>query len=107
MKDLLKCLVDESSLTYYKDGYGKTMICAYANIDGWAVGIVANNREVVKTKTGEMQFGGVIYSDSADKAARFIMLCNQKKLPCTKGFGAGKEADSVRRDQVSLLAASA
>jgi len=79
--DLLKALVDDSKLTPYKAGYGKTIICAYARIDGWSVGIVANNREVVKTKTGEMQFGGVIYSDSADKAARFIMNCNQKKIP--------------------------
>jgi len=80
-KDLLEHLVDEGKLTYYKDGYGKTMICAYARIDGWAVGIVANNREIVKSATGETQFGGVIYSDSADKSARFIMNCNQKKIP--------------------------
>lgn len=81
MVELLKCLVDEGKLTFFKEGYGKTILCAYANIDGWAVGIVANNREIVRTRTGEMQFGGVIYSDSADKAARFIMLCNQKKIP--------------------------
>ena len=81
MVPILERLVDDSKLTFYKRGYGKTMICAYARIDGWAVGIVANNREVVKTKTGEMQFGGVIYSDAADKAARFIMICNQKKIP--------------------------
>lgn len=98
MKELLATLVDDSSLTYYKDGYGKTIICAYANIDGWAVGIVANDRKVVKTKTGEMQFGGVIYSDSADKAARFIMLCNQKKLPLVfmhdvTGFMVGKRSE--------------
>ncbi len=80
-KEILKRIVDDSKLTYYKDGYGKTIICAYARIDGWSVGIVANHREVVKTKKGEMQFGGVIYSDSADKAARFIMNCNQKKIP--------------------------
>ena len=79
--EILKRLVDDSKLTYYKSGYGKTIICAYARIDGWAVGIVANNREVVKTAKGEMQFGGVIYSDSADKATRFIMNCNQKKIP--------------------------
>ncbi|MEO1623748.1 MAG: acyl-CoA carboxylase subunit beta [Bacteroidota bacterium] len=78
---LLKCLVDNSELTQYKQGYGKTIICAYARIDGWSVGIVVNNRQVVKNKKGEMQFGGVIYSDSADKAARFIMNCNQKKIP--------------------------
>lgn len=79
--EILKRLVDDSKLTFYKSGYGKTIICAYARIDGWAVGIVANNREVVKTAKGEMQFGGVIYSDSADKATRFIMNCNQKKIP--------------------------
>ena len=79
--DILKRLVDDSELTFYKSGYGKTILCAYARIDGWAVGIVANNREVVKTAKGEMQFGGVIYSDSADKATRFIMNCNQKKIP--------------------------
>lgn len=78
---LLEALVDDSKLTLYKAGYGKTILCAYARIDGWAVGIVANNREVVKSAKGEMQFGGVIYSDSADKAARFIMNCNQKKIP--------------------------
>ena len=81
MTELLKCLVDNSELTYYKEGFGKTLLCAYARIDGWAVGIVANNREVVRNAKGEMQFGGVIYSDSADKAARFIMNCNQKKIP--------------------------
>ncbi len=79
--EILKRLVDDSKLTFYKQDYGKTILCAYARIDGWSVGIVANNREVVKTKKGEMQFGGVIYSDSADKAARFIMNCNQKKIP--------------------------
>lgn len=79
--EILKRLVDDSKLTFYKKDYGKTIICAYARIDGWAVGIVANNREVVKTAKGEMQFGGVIYSDSADKAARFIMNCNQKRIP--------------------------
>jgi 3-methylcrotonyl-CoA carboxylase beta subunit len=79
--DILKRLVDDSKLTFYKKGYGKTITCAYARIDGWSVGIVANNREIVKNAKGEMQFGGVIYSDSADKAARFIMNCNQKKIP--------------------------
>jgi acetyl-CoA carboxylase carboxyltransferase component len=79
--EILKRLVDDSKLTYYKNGYGKTIICAYARIDGWSVGIVVNNREIVKNAKGEMQFGGVIYSDSADKAARFIMNCNQKKIP--------------------------
>lgn len=78
---LLKCLVDEGEYLLYKEGYGKTILCAYARIDGWAVGIVVNNRELVRSAKGEMQFGGVIYSDSADKAARFIMNCNQKKIP--------------------------
>ncbi len=78
---LLKSLVDDSELTQYKENYGKTIICAYARIDGWAVGIVANHRTVVKNAKGEVQIGGVIYSDSADKAARFIMNCNQKKIP--------------------------
>ena len=78
---LLKCLVDEGKLTQYKEHYGKTIICAYARIDGWAVGIVVNNRQVIKNAKGEIQFGGVIYSDSADKATRFIMNCNQKKIP--------------------------
>lgn len=79
--EVIKRLVDDSEVLQYKEGYGKTMICAYARIDGWAVGIIANNRQVVKNKKGELQFGGVIYSDSADKAARFIMICNQKKIP--------------------------
>ena len=79
--ELLKRLVDDSELTLYKENYGKTIVCAYARIDGWAVGIVVNNRQVVKSAKGEMQFGGVIYSDSADKATRFIMNCNQKKIP--------------------------
>ena len=79
--EIISRLVDESKLTYYKKDYGKTIICAYARIDGWAVCIVANNRQVVKNAKGEMQFGGVIYSDSADKATRFILNCNQKKIP--------------------------
>ena len=96
--DILKCLVDESKLTFYKEGYGKTIVCAYARIDGWSVGIVANQRKVVKNANGEMQFGGVIYSDSADKAARFIMICNQKKIPLlffhdVTGFMVGKKSE--------------
>ncbi len=79
--ELLKRIVDRSELTQYKENYGKTIICAYARIDGWSVGIVANNRQIVKNAKGEMQFGGVIYSDSADKATRFILNCNQKKIP--------------------------
>ncbi|MCE7921833.1 MAG: acyl-CoA carboxylase subunit beta [Haliscomenobacteraceae bacterium CHB4] len=79
--ELLRRLVDEGKLTQYKEHYGKTIITAYARIDGWAVGIVVNNRQVVKNAKGEIQFGGVIYSDSADKATRFILNCNQKKIP--------------------------
>jgi len=78
---LLRHIVDKNSITQYKAGYGKTIICAYARIDGWSVGIVMNSRSVSKSKKGEMQVGGVIYSDSADKASRFIMICNQKKIP--------------------------
>lgn len=79
--EILRRLVDEGKLTQYKEHYGKTIITAYARIDGWAVGIVVNNRQVVKNAKGEIQIGGVIYSDSADKATRFIMNCNQKKIP--------------------------
>lgn len=81
MHELIYRLVDNSEFEEYKEGYGQSLVCGYARIDGWAVGIVANQRKVVKSKKGEMQFGGVIYSDSADKAARFIMNCNQKKIP--------------------------
>ena len=96
--EILRCLTDKNSLTEYKADYGKTIICAYARIDGWAVGIVANQRLVVKNAQGEMQFGGVIYSDSADKAARFIMNCNQKKIPLVflhdvTGFMVGKRSE--------------
>ncbi len=79
--ELLRRIVDEGKLTQYKEHYGKTIVTAYARIDGWAVGIVVNNRQVVKNAKGEIQFGGVIYSDSADKATRFILNCNQKKIP--------------------------
>ncbi len=81
MNELLKCVYDAGSFVEYKAGYGKTIVCGLARVDGWAVGFVANQRLVVKTRKGEMQFGGVIYSDSADKAARFIMNCNQKRIP--------------------------
>jgi len=80
-RDIIKRLVDNSEIDEYKALYGKSIVTCYARIDGWAVGIVANQRKVVKSKKGEMQFGGVIYSDSADKAARFIMNCNQKNIP--------------------------
>lgn len=81
MRDIISRLVDESKIDEYKKDYGKSIINCYARIDGWAVGIVANQRKIVKSAKGEMQFGGVIYSDSADKSARFIMNCNQKKIP--------------------------
>jgi acetyl-CoA carboxylase carboxyltransferase component len=98
MYDLIARIVDNSEIDEYKSGYGKTLITAYARIDGWAVGIVANQRSVVKTEQGEMQFGGVIYSDSADKATRFIMNCNQKKIPLlflqdVTGFMVGSKAE--------------
>ncbi|HET9057645.1 MAG TPA: carboxyl transferase domain-containing protein [Chitinophagaceae bacterium] len=81
MMDIIERLVDKSQFEQFKEDYGKTIICGYGRIDGWAVGIVANQRKIVKNKKGEMQMGGVIYNDSADKAARFIMNCNQKKIP--------------------------
>lgn len=81
MYDIIERLVDNSEYQEYKKGYGQTLITAYARIDGWAVGIVANQRKIVKNAKKEMQFGGVIYSDSADKATRFIANCNQKKIP--------------------------
>ncbi len=81
MKEIIKRLVDNSEIDEYKELYGQSIICGYARIEGWAVGIVANQRKIVKTKKNEMQIGGVIYSDSADKAAHFIMNCNQKKIP--------------------------
>jgi acetyl-CoA carboxylase carboxyltransferase component len=98
MYEIIERLVDNSEYDEYKAGYGKTLITAYARIDGWAVGIVANQRKVVKTKKGEMQFGGVIYSDSADKATRFIANCNQKKIPLVflqdvTGFMVGSKSE--------------
>ena len=79
--DIITKIVDNAEFDQYKEDYGKTIVCGYARIDGWAVGIVANQRKIVKTKKGEMQLGGVIYNDSSDKAARFILNCNQKKIP--------------------------
>ncbi|MEM6517278.1 MAG: carboxyl transferase domain-containing protein [Bacteroidota bacterium] len=98
MKEIIKRLVDNSEFDEYKQGYGQTIITAYARIDGWAVGIVANQRKLVKTKKGEMQFGGVIYNDSADKATRFIANCNQKKIPLVflqdvTGFMVGSKSE--------------
>ena len=98
MLEVIERLVDNSTFEQYKEGYGKTLLTGYARIDGWAVGIVANQRKVVKTKKGEMQFGGVIYSDSADKATRFIANCNQKKIPLVflqdvTGFMVGSKSE--------------
>ena len=98
MMEIIKRLVDDSEFEEYKAGYGKTIITGYARIEGWAVGIVANQRKVVKSKKGEMQFGGVIYSDSADKATRFIANCNQKKIPLVflqdvTGFMVGSKSE--------------
>jgi acetyl-CoA carboxylase carboxyltransferase component len=98
MNEIIKRLVDDSQFEPYKDGHGKTLICGYARIDGWAVGIIANQRKVVKTAKKEMQFGGVIYSDSADKATRFIANCNQKKIPLVflqdvTGFMVGSKSE--------------
>ena len=98
MKEIIKRLVDNSEMEEYKADYGKTIICAYARIEGWAVGIIANQRKVVKNAKKEMQFGGVIYSDSADKATRFIANCNQKKIPLVflqdvTGFMVGSKSE--------------
>jgi len=112
MKEIIYRLVDDSKLEEYKADYGKTIICGYARIDGWAVGIVANQRLVVKTAKGEMQFGGVIYSDSADKAARFIMNCNQKKIPLVflqdvTGFMVGSKSEhgGIIKDGAKMVSA--
>ncbi len=98
MLEIIKRLVDNSEFEQYKEGYGKTILTGYARIDGWAVGIIANQRKLVKTKKGEMQFGGVIYNDSADKATRFIANCNQKKIPLVflqdvTGFMVGSKSE--------------
>ena len=113
-RKILKSLVDGSSFTEYKAGYGKTILCAYARVDGWSVGIVANNREIVKSAKGEMQMGGVIYSDSADKAARFIMNCNQKGIPLiflqdVTGFMVGSKSEhgGIIKDGAKLVNAMA
>ncbi len=114
MLEVIKRLVDKSEVVQYKEDYGKSIICCYARIDGWSVGIVANQRKVVKSKKGEMQFGGVIYSDSADKAARFIMNCNQKKIPLVflqdvTGFmvGSRSEHGGIIKDGAKLVSAVA
>lgn len=112
--ELIETLIDADSFDEYKAGYGKTIITGYARIDGWAVGIVANQRSIVKSKKGEMQFGGVIYSDSADKAARFIMNCNQKRIPLVflqdvTGFmvGSRSEHGGIIKDGAKMVNAVA
>ncbi|MCX2585555.1 acyl-CoA carboxylase subunit beta [Pedobacter sp. MR22-3] len=112
--DIINRLVDHSEFEEYKKGYGKSIVCGLARIDGWAVGIVANQRKVVKSKKGEMQFGGVIYSDSADKATRFIMNCNQKKIPLVflqdvTGFmvGSRSEHGGIIKDGAKMVNAVA
>lgn len=112
--EIIKCLVDNSEFEEYKPDYGKTIICAYARIDGWSVGIVANQRMIVKNGKGEMQFGGVIYSDSADKAARFIANCNQRKIPLVflqdvTGFmvGSKSEQGGIIKDGAKMVSAVA
>ena len=114
MVDIIKRLVDNSEFDQYKEGYGKSIVCGRARIDGWAVGIVANQRKIVKSKKGEMQMGGVIYSDSADKAARFIMTCNQQKIPLVflqdvTGFmvGSRSEHGGIIKDGAKLVSAMA
>ncbi len=114
MVDLIECIVDEDSFDEFKQDYGKTIVCGYARIEGWAVGIVANQRTIVKSKKGEMQLGGVIYNDSADKAARFILNCNQKKIPLVflqdvTGFmvGSRSEHSGIIKDGAKLVNAVA
>jgi acetyl-CoA carboxylase carboxyltransferase component len=108
--EIIEHLVDDSKFQEYKKGYGETILCGYARIDGWSVGIVANQRKLVKNKKGEMQFGGVIYSDSADKAARFIANCNQKKIPLVflqdvTGFmvGSRSEHQGIIKDGAKMV----
>ena len=114
VKNILDFFIDNGDFTEYKENYGKTIVCGYARIDGWSVGIVANQRKVVKTSKSEMQFGGVIYSDSASKAARFIMNCNQKKIPLVffqdvSGFmvGSRSEHGGIIKDGAKMVNAMA
>jgi 3-methylcrotonyl-CoA carboxylase beta subunit len=114
IKDIISCIVDDSEITEYKADYGKTIVCMYARIDGWSVGIVANQREIVKNSKNEMQFGGVIYNDSADKAARFIMNCNQKNIPLVfltdvSGFMVGSKSEhaGIIKDGAKMVNAMA
>jgi len=112
--DMIQCITDNSEFEPFKNDYGKTIVCGYARIGGWAVGIVANQRLIVKNKKGEMQLGGVIYNDSADKAARFIMNCNQKKIPLVflqdvTGFmvGSRSEHSGIIKDGAKMVNAVA
>ena len=114
MVEIIERLVDNSEFEEYKKDYGKTLLCGTARIDGWAIGIVANQRKIVKNKKGEMQMGGVIYSDSADKAARFIMNCNQRKIPLVfiqdvSGFMVGSKAEhgGIIKDGAKMVNAMA
>src|SRR5690554_314693 len=114
IREIIKCIVDDSKFTEYKKEYGQTIVTAYARIDGWSVGIVANQRMLVKNGKGEMQFGGVIYSDSADKSARFIMNCNQKNIPLlflqdVSGFmvGSKSEQGGIIKDGAKMVSAMA
>jgi acetyl-CoA carboxylase carboxyltransferase component len=110
VREVIARLVDGSEFQEYKEKYGQSILCGLARIDGWSVGIVANQRKVVKSKKGEMQFGGVIYSDSADKAARFIMNCNQRRIPLVflqdvTGFmvGSRSEHGGIIKDGAKLV----
>jgi 3-methylcrotonyl-CoA carboxylase beta subunit len=110
MLDIIERIVDDSEFDQFKEDYGKSILCGYARIDGWSVGIVANQRLVFKNKKGEMQMGGVIYNDSADKAARFILNCNQKKIPLVflqdvTGFmvGSRSEHSGIIKDGAKLV----
>ena len=112
--DVIERIVDNSEFEQFKEDYGKTIVCGYGRIDGWAVGIVANQRKIVKTKKGEMQLGGVIYNDSADKGARFILNCNQKKIPLVflqdvTGFmvGSRSEHSGIIKDGAKMVNAVA
>ena len=114
MLEIIKCITDDSAFEEFKMDYGKTILCGYARIDGWAVGIVANQRLNIKNKKGEIQIGGVIYNDSADKAARFIMNCNQKKIPLlflqdVTGFmvGSRSEHSGIIKDGAKMVNAVA
>lgn len=114
MRDIIKRMTDDSEFDEYKADYGQSIVCGYGRVDGWAVGIVANQRKVVKTKKGEMQMGGVIYSDSADKSARFIMNCNQRKIPLVflhdvSGFMVGSKSEhgGIIKDGAKMVNAMA